>query len=136
MKMSKKTLFVLMGLAVVLLVLVSPSFHKPALDDKKQNGTAAQTKYHCAMHPAIVSDKPGDCPICGMRLVPFQASAETRKEPEKKLLFYRHPMKPGVTSPVPAKDEMGMDYIPVYKGEIGSQVPVPGQAVVAITPER
>ncbi|MGZ5011007.1 MAG: efflux RND transporter periplasmic adaptor subunit [Methylobacter sp.] len=33
---------------------------------------------------------------------------------EKKPLFYRSPMNPTVTSPVPAKDEMGMDYVPVY----------------------
>jgi len=29
-------------------------------------------------------------------------------------LFYRNPMNPEVTSPAPAKDSMGMDYIPVY----------------------
>jgi Cu(I)/Ag(I) efflux system membrane fusion protein len=29
-------------------------------------------------------------------------------------LFYRNPMNPEVTSPVPAQDHMGMDYIPVY----------------------
>jgi Cu(I)/Ag(I) efflux system membrane fusion protein len=29
-------------------------------------------------------------------------------------IFYRNPMNPEVTSPVPAKDHMGMDYIPVY----------------------
>tara|TARA_R110002073_G_scaffold188849_1_gene347795 strand:+ start:99 stop:1517 length:1419 start_codon:yes stop_codon:yes gene_type:complete len=29
-------------------------------------------------------------------------------------LFYRNPMNPEVTSPVPAKDSMGMDYVPVY----------------------
>ncbi|MCB1948707.1 efflux RND transporter periplasmic adaptor subunit [Nitrosomonas sp.] len=29
-------------------------------------------------------------------------------------LFYRNPMNPQITSPVPAKDSMGMDYIPVY----------------------
>ena len=29
-------------------------------------------------------------------------------------LFYRNPMNPSVTSPVPAKDSMGMDYVPVY----------------------
>jgi Cu(I)/Ag(I) efflux system membrane fusion protein len=36
---------------------------------------------------------------------------------EKKVLFYRNPMNPAVTSPVPAKDSMGMDYIPVYEDE-------------------
>ncbi len=33
---------------------------------------------------------------------------------QRKPLFYRNPMNPNITSPVPAKDEMGMDYIPVY----------------------
>ncbi len=36
---------------------------------------------------------------------------------ERKPLFYRHPMNPEITSPVPAKDDMGMDYIPVYAEE-------------------
>lgn len=34
---------------------------------------------------------------------------------ERTPLFYRHPMNPSITSPVPAKDEMGMDYVPVYE---------------------
>ncbi len=36
-------------------------------------GTAAAKaqKYHCPMHPTYISDRPGDCPICGMRLVPM-----------------------------------------------------------------
>ncbi|NIA27094.1 MAG: efflux RND transporter periplasmic adaptor subunit, partial [Desulfobulbaceae bacterium] len=33
---------------------------------------------------------------------------------ERQPLFYRNPMNPTVTSPVPAKDAMGMDYIAVY----------------------
>jgi Cu(I)/Ag(I) efflux system membrane fusion protein len=32
-------------------------------------------------------------------------------------LFYRNPMNPEITSPIPAKDDMGMDYIPVYADE-------------------
>jgi Cu(I)/Ag(I) efflux system membrane fusion protein len=36
---------------------------------------------------------------------------------ERRVLFYRNPMNPAITSPVPAQDEMGMDYIPVYAGE-------------------
>jgi Cu(I)/Ag(I) efflux system membrane fusion protein len=41
---------------------------------------------------------------------PASASASAQKKP----LFYRNPMNPDVTSPVPAKDNMGMDYVPVY----------------------
>jgi Cu(I)/Ag(I) efflux system membrane fusion protein len=35
----------------------------------------------------------------------------------KKLLYYRNPMGLPDTSPMPKKDPMGMDYIPVYEGE-------------------
>jgi len=34
-----------------------------------------------------------------------------------KILYYRNPMGLPDTSPVPKKDWMGMDYIPVYEGE-------------------
>ncbi len=47
---------------------------------------------------------------------------------EKKVLFYRNPMNPAVTSPVPAKDQMGMDYIPVYADEAGAPKKTPEQA--------
>jgi len=36
---------------------------------------------------------------------------------ERKILFYRNPMGLPDTSPVPKKDSMGMDYLPVYDGE-------------------
>jgi membrane fusion protein, copper/silver efflux system len=36
---------------------------------------AARVTYHCPMHPSYVSDRPGDCPICGMKLVRAEASA-------------------------------------------------------------
>lgn len=36
---------------------------------------------------------------------------------ERKILYYRNPMGQPDTSPVPKKDPMGMDYIPVYAGE-------------------
>lgn len=36
---------------------------------------------------------------------------------ERKVLYYRNPMGLPDTSPVPKKDAMGMDYVPVYEGE-------------------
>lgn len=36
---------------------------------------------------------------------------------EKKVLYYRNPMGLPDTSPVPKKDPMGMDYLPVYEGD-------------------
>ena len=37
--------------------------------DEGHSGAQAKQKYHCPMHPTYVADKPGDCPICGMKLV-------------------------------------------------------------------
>ncbi|NIO42883.1 MAG: efflux RND transporter periplasmic adaptor subunit [Burkholderiales bacterium] len=42
------------------------------------------------------------------------ASHTGAASPEREVLYYRNPMNPEITSPVPAKDEMGMDYIAVY----------------------
>lgn len=47
----------------------------------------------------------------------------TAAAPERKPLFYRNPMNPEVTSPVPAKDNMGMDYIPVYADDAATGTP-------------
>lgn len=51
-----------------------------------------------------------------MAIHPSTAPATEQRE----ILFYRNPMNPSVTSPVPAKDEMGMDYIPVYADDGGA----------------
>ncbi len=42
---------------------------------------ASATKYHCPMHPTYISDRPGDCPICNMKLVPIGESAATGDQP-------------------------------------------------------
>ena len=97
-------------------------------------GHGAQARaelYYCPMHPDYTSDKPGECPICGMNLVKKESPAAA----ERGVKFYRNPMNPAVTSKVPMKDEMGMDYIPVYEeGPAGAAVE--GRGAVALTPEK
>ena len=87
--------------------------------------------FTCPMHPDILEEEPGTCPICGMDLVPTKADTGPG-EGDREILFYRNPMDPSITSPVPRKDEMGMDYVPVYAEEAAS---VASQgAVVTIDP--
>jgi Cu(I)/Ag(I) efflux system membrane fusion protein len=45
-------------------------------------------------------------------------------------------MDPKVTSPTPRKDEMGMDYVPVYSDEVGAAPSVQGLTDVTIDPGR
>lgn len=44
-------------------------------------------------------------------------ATEVRAKAERKVLYYRNPMNPAITSEHPMKDSMGMPYIPVYAGE-------------------
>ena len=60
------------------------------------------------------------------------SNADSAKKSERRVLYYRNPMGQPDTSPVPKKDPMGMDYIPVYEGgEPGADGPV-----VKINPDK
>ena len=77
----------------------------------------------CPMHPEILEEEPGSCPICKMDLVKVKEDVGQQGERtsgEREILFYRNPMDPNITAPVPRKDDMGMDYVPVYADEADS----------------
>ena len=80
---------------------------------------SAATVWTCEEHPQIRESEPGECPIDGRPLVPAKPEmAGMEKGGDREILFYRNPMDPSITSPVPRKDEMGMDYVPVYADEV------------------
>jgi RND family efflux transporter MFP subunit len=55
--------------------------------------------------------------------------------PDRKIAFYRSPMDPSVRSSTPARDSMGMDFVPVYGDELQPSA-VAGRALVSLSPER
>ena len=84
---------------------------------------AAKQLYTCGMHPQIIREEPGNCPICGMKLQPIRAStaySSVATAAERKIKYYKSTMIPGQVSEKPGKDTMGMDMVPVYEGEDSS----------------
>jgi membrane fusion protein, copper/silver efflux system len=65
----------LFGFLVAIAVLTGGYFAYTRLCGNAAVKTAPKIMYHCPMHPTYISDKPGDCPICGMKLTKIEPSA-------------------------------------------------------------
>tara|TARA_B100000949_G_scaffold126322_1_gene111656 strand:- start:4 stop:1740 length:1737 start_codon:yes stop_codon:yes gene_type:complete len=46
------------------------------MSDHDHSGESAEQMWTCSMHPQIMQSEAGDCPICGMDLIPAEAGAE------------------------------------------------------------
>lgn len=57
-----------------LLLFIALVFAMCGKKDEHAQHEERTTRYTCPMHPQIVQDKPGPCPICGMDLVKMNAS--------------------------------------------------------------
>lgn len=99
-------------LCLLLVVVFAPSCSKTTSPGEK-------AFYTCGMHPQVVQDHPGNCPICGMKLVAVrkQPASGSAKTSEGKIKYYKSTMLLGEISQTPRKDSMGMDMVPVYEGE-------------------
>lgn len=72
------------------------------------------SKYQCPMHPSIVKDKEGACPICGMNLELVKEERQLENK-QKKILYWVAPMDTNYRRDGPGKSPMGMDLTPVYE---------------------
>ena len=114
---SKITTFIVLLVIATGVGLFAVGCSKSA--DKNAAATQTKTLYTCGMHPQIIQDHPGNCPICGMKLTPIRKQAGTSpaatQPGERKIKYYKSTMNPGETSQQPGKDSIGMDMVPVYE---------------------
>jgi len=73
----------------------------------------------CGMHPFVITEESGNCPICGMKLIPKRNTDEsTGEKGEKAIAYWRAPMNPSEIYDRPGKSSIGVDLIPVYEDEL------------------
>ncbi|NRF40902.1 efflux RND transporter periplasmic adaptor subunit [Pedobacter foliorum] len=66
---------------MALLALVPSVFIAACSNQEKSNSDAAKGKpqtYTCPMHPQVIKNEMGTCPICGMDLVPFEKNSNDK----------------------------------------------------------
>jgi Cu(I)/Ag(I) efflux system membrane fusion protein len=84
MKNILKNKYVLVGLVLLVGVfigwIIKPSGEKDA--GEKQATEEKDQIWTCSMHPQIKRNEPGDCPICGMELIPLASEGNQILDPE------------------------------------------------------
>jgi Cu(I)/Ag(I) efflux system membrane fusion protein/cobalt-zinc-cadmium efflux system membrane fusion protein len=121
-----------LGLALAILVITNPRDWATisgiqellGLKDSEQSSSVGDRQlWTCGMHPEVLREQPGSCPICQMDLTPVQQNSPTTKpEIERKIKYWQAPMDPDYISDQPGKSPMGMDLIPVYEEEAAPPV--------------
>src|SRR5665647_756927 len=119
MKNTPKLLMIIMAM-ITLGSVGTMTFMLTQKEDGTDKALSKNQMYHCPMHPTYISDKPGDCPICAMKLVRIsmdqhEQATDLTSAGERKILYYRDAMKPWITSDKPGKASDGMDLVPVYE---------------------
>jgi hypothetical protein len=73
---------ILSGLAVLASAPVGAiDLNRPTSDHEHEQEQAKKQKYTCPMHPEVVMEHPGNCPKCGMKLVPLAEQKRSTSNP-------------------------------------------------------
>ncbi len=82
MKTSLNNKYALIGLTLVVGILLGWLIKPSASEEETHDHTEAGVNeiWTCSMHPQIKLGEPGDCPICGMDLIPAGAASSTSSQ--------------------------------------------------------
>lgn len=118
--------------AIVVRSLTTPS---------SSNKATAKQSFHCPMHPSIVMDHAGNCPICGMKLVPVdaeeRAGVATEHAHEQRTVAASDKADMATVNVDPAKQQLiGLTTAEVTQGTVGGRVRTVGRVAVDETRVR
>ena len=86
MNTNKRTILIaaitlVVGLLAGWLIFGSSSEENHEGHDHTADEVAGETTWTCSMHPQIRQNEPGDCPICGMDLIPLEDETDSDIDP-------------------------------------------------------
>lgn len=79
----------LLLLLVMLIAMTVVSVQTNSGSGNEKAALAAKKQYVCSMHPQVIQDAPGDCPICGMSLI--EKIDQSNLQQKKQYVCSMHP---------------------------------------------
>jgi P-type Cu+ transporter len=86
--------------------------------------SAGARQWTCPMHPEIVQDKPGSCPICGMALEPMLPTAQDEADPELRRMTWRLWVSAALSAPLLVIGMAGIMFPGVIWAQLALATPV------------
>ena len=126
---TKKLIAFAAGLALCIAIILIVAFNRSGHGSAKMVDAipglpeigGEKTLWHCGMHPQVIQDHPGACPICHMALTPLKEGSQTITGLAHKPIYWWDPMLgPSSISNQPGKSAMGMELVPVYEREVSA----------------
>lgn len=120
----------LAGILLTVVIIVDPlnlhPFNERWFGAAGEQVAGAQQLWTCGMHPQVLLDEPGTCPICHMELVPLEAEEAHTHELEE---LWTCPMHPNILEHEPGRCPIcGMDLVRVEVEDESSDTGVGGTA--------